>query len=105
MILQEKCSQYWPDKGNTKSWGVFKTESISEEKFADYVIRQFSLKNEVRSFKILQMLMNSRGCWMVVIQLRIGFLQLAQNKRLLYVETLYDFFLFFVGISRVYGWD
>ncbi|KAK2191692.1 hypothetical protein NP493_48g07145 [Ridgeia piscesae] len=43
---KQKCSQYWPEKGKTSTWGSFKIESISEEKFADYVIREFSLKNE-----------------------------------------------------------
>ncbi|KAK2191690.1 hypothetical protein NP493_48g07132 [Ridgeia piscesae] len=34
------------EKGKTSTWGSFKIESISEQKFADYVIREFSLKNE-----------------------------------------------------------
>ena len=45
--VQEKCSRYWPEKGKPQTWGSFVVESISEEKFADYVIRQFTLKNEV----------------------------------------------------------
>ncbi|KAI0231380.1 Receptor-type tyrosine-protein phosphatase mu, partial [Lamellibrachia satsuma] len=34
------------EKGKPQTWGSFVVESISEEKFADYVIRQFKLKNE-----------------------------------------------------------
>ena len=47
LFLQEKCVQYWPDKGESKTWGVFIAENIQEEQFADYVIREFSLKNQV----------------------------------------------------------
>ncbi|KAI0216616.1 Receptor-type tyrosine-protein phosphatase T, partial [Lamellibrachia satsuma] len=43
---KEKCSRYWPEKGNPQTWGIFVVEGISEEKFADYVIRKFTLKNE-----------------------------------------------------------
>ena len=45
--VKEKCSRYWPEKGKPQTWGSFVVEGISEEKFADYVIRKFSLKNEV----------------------------------------------------------
>ena len=45
--MKEKCSRYWPEKGKPHTWGSFVVEGISEEKFADYVIRKFSLKNEV----------------------------------------------------------
>ena len=51
MSSQQKCSQYWPEKGKTSTYGRFKIENISEEKFADYVIREFSLKNEVSCWK------------------------------------------------------
>ena len=44
---QEKCNQYWPEEGEVKSWGNFITEASTEDRFADYVIREFSLKNEV----------------------------------------------------------
>ncbi|KAI0218665.1 hypothetical protein LSAT2_029625, partial [Lamellibrachia satsuma] len=44
---KEKCSRYWPEKGKPQKWGSFVVEGISEEKFADYVIRKFSLKNEM----------------------------------------------------------
>ncbi|KAK2183016.1 hypothetical protein NP493_327g01017 [Ridgeia piscesae] len=53
---KEKCNQYWPNNGNTKTWGIFKTEFISEEKFADYVIRQYSLKNEEQYIYVYQAL-------------------------------------------------
>ncbi|KAI0234921.1 Receptor-type tyrosine-protein phosphatase mu [Lamellibrachia satsuma] len=43
---KEKCSRYWPEKGKTQTWGHFIAESISEEQFADYVIREFTLKNQ-----------------------------------------------------------
>ena len=45
--LQEKCNQYWPDLGKSKTYGNFLAESVKEEQFADYVIREFSLKNQV----------------------------------------------------------
>ena len=50
VALQEKCSRYWPEKGKTQTWGHFIAESISEEQFADYVIREFTLKNQVCDF-------------------------------------------------------
>ncbi|KAI0209847.1 Receptor-type tyrosine-protein phosphatase mu [Lamellibrachia satsuma] len=43
---REKCNQYWPKEGEVKSWGNFITEASTEDRFADYVIREFSLKNE-----------------------------------------------------------
>ncbi|KAK2156063.1 hypothetical protein NP493_2005g00006 [Ridgeia piscesae] len=43
---KEKCSQYWPEKSGKRTWGHFTTESISEEKVADYVVRQFTLRNQ-----------------------------------------------------------
>ena len=48
-LWQEKCSQYWPEKSGKRTWGHFTTESVSEEKVADYVVRQFSLRNQVSS--------------------------------------------------------
>ncbi|KAI0230738.1 Receptor-type tyrosine-protein phosphatase mu [Lamellibrachia satsuma] len=45
-MCKEKCSRYWPEKGKTQTWGSFIAESISEETVADYVIREFNLKNE-----------------------------------------------------------
>ena len=46
-VFQEKCNQYWPDQGKPMTYGHFLAESIKEEQFADYVIREFSLKNQV----------------------------------------------------------
>ncbi|KAK2177861.1 hypothetical protein NP493_575g01068 [Ridgeia piscesae] len=43
---KEKCNQYWPDQGKPMTYGHFLAESIKEEQFADYVIREFSLKNQ-----------------------------------------------------------
>ena len=50
MSGQEKCSRYWPEKGHCQTWGNFITESVNEEQFADYVIREFTLKNQVSDF-------------------------------------------------------
>ena len=61
---QEKCSQYWPEKNGRRSWGHFTTESVSEEKVADYVVRQFSLRNEVRSSLSSPSLRNRSVIWM-----------------------------------------
>ena len=58
VFSQQKCSQYWPEKGKTSTWGSFKIETISEEKFADYVIREFLLKNEVSCLKQDEVLIN-----------------------------------------------
>ena len=46
--IQPKCSQYWPNAGETRTWGHFVTEGVKEETFAEYVIREFTLKDEVR---------------------------------------------------------
>ncbi|KAK2172546.1 hypothetical protein NP493_950g01060 [Ridgeia piscesae] len=42
---REKCNKYWPLKKKTETWGPFVVESTKEEQFADYVIRDFTLKN------------------------------------------------------------
>ena len=36
---QQKCEQYWPDKG-TKEYGLFKVMLTDQQVFADYTIRQ-----------------------------------------------------------------
>jgi len=36
---QQKCEQYWPDKG-TKEYGPFKVTLTDQQVFADYTIRQ-----------------------------------------------------------------
>ena len=36
---QQKCEQYWPDKG-TKEYGPFKVMLTDQQVFADYTIRE-----------------------------------------------------------------
>lgn len=41
-----KCVRYWPDEGQTKEYGKYKLQHISESSNADYTLREFSVTKE-----------------------------------------------------------
>lgn len=43
--VQHKCIQYWPDEGE-KRVNDFRIRLETEEKYADYTIRRFTLYNQ-----------------------------------------------------------
>ena len=57
---QQKCEQYWPDKG-TKEYGPFKVTLTDQQVFADYTIRHLfvsvSLHEELGIWKIMLQLL------------------------------------------------
>lgn len=44
-----KCVRYWPDEGQTKEYGRYKLQHISESSNADYTLREFSVTKEGES--------------------------------------------------------
>lgn len=48
-----KCVRYWPDEGQTKEYGKYRLQHISESSNADYTLREFTMskngENETRS--------------------------------------------------------
>ena len=46
-VFQDKCDEYWPERGTTTTYGHVTVTSQQEEERADFVIRTFILKVKV----------------------------------------------------------
>ncbi|XP_064459255.1 tyrosine-protein phosphatase non-receptor type 11-like isoform X3 [Ornithodoros turicata] len=44
-----KCVRYWPEEGQTKEYGKFKLQHVTESSTADYTLREFNLSKEGES--------------------------------------------------------
>lgn len=41
-----KCVRYWPDEGQTKEYGKYRLQHVSESSNADYTLREFSMSKD-----------------------------------------------------------
>lgn len=45
MLQRPKCEQYWPDAGTKQTYGQTHVTCLSEDDYAEFIIRVFTVEN------------------------------------------------------------